>query len=90
MQDLFTVINGMNTVQAKDAYRQLLGTSLNNTQTISNSLSTFNTNLFDRLPEFYTESNMENYFAKPVEEGDFLALRDRTIVSLIYSTGIIS
>lgn len=41
-----------------------------------------------RLPEFYTESNMENYFAKPVEEGDFLALRDRTIVSLIYSTGI--
>lgn len=49
MQDLFTVINGMNTVQAKDAYRQLLGTSLNNTQTISNSLSTFNTNLFDRL-----------------------------------------
>ena len=49
MQDLFTVINGMNTAQAKDAYRQLLGTSLNNTQTISNSLSTFNTNLFDRL-----------------------------------------
>lgn len=49
MQDLFTVINGMNTAQAKDAYRQLLGTSLNNTHTISNSLSTFNTNLFDRL-----------------------------------------
>ena len=49
MQDLFTVINGMNTAQAKDAYRQLLGTSLNNTHTISNSLNTFNTNLFDRL-----------------------------------------
>lgn len=41
-----------------------------------------------RLPEFYTENNMENYFAKPVEDGDFLALRDRTMVSLIYSTGI--
>lgn len=49
MQDVFTVLNGMNQSQAKDAYRQLLGTSLNNTHTISNSLNTFNTNLFDRL-----------------------------------------
>ena len=54
MQDLFTVIEGMNTTQAKDAYRQLLGTSLNNTHTISNSLSTFNTNLFDRLSKINT------------------------------------
>ena len=54
MQDLFTVINGMNTTQAKDAYRQLLGTSLNNTNTISNSLSTFNTNLFNRLSKINT------------------------------------
>lgn len=41
-----------------------------------------------KLPEFYTESNIDNYFLKPVEEGNFLALRDRTMVSLIYSTGI--
>lgn len=54
MQDLFTVINGMNTTQAKDSYRQLLGTSLNNTHTISNSLSTFNTNIFDRLSRINT------------------------------------
>lgn len=48
----------------------------------------FRPKMSSKLPEFYTESNMENYFDKPVEDGDFLALRDRTIVSLIYSTGI--
>lgn len=44
MQDLFTVIEGMNTTQAKNAYRQLLGTSL----------SVNNTNLFNRLSKIDT------------------------------------
>lgn len=40
------------------------------------------------LPEFYTQGAIENYFSGEVNEEDFFALRDRTVVATIYSTGM--
>lgn len=41
-----------------------------------------------KLPEFYTQGAMENYFAKKTDPEDFFALRNHTIVSTLYSTGL--
>lgn len=41
-----------------------------------------------RLPEFYTGEAIENYFANEVEPGNFLKLRDRTVVELLYGSGM--
>ncbi len=41
-----------------------------------------------KLPEFYTQGAMENYFEKKRDVEDFVALRDRTIVLTLYSTGL--
>lgn len=41
-----------------------------------------------RLPQFYTENSLAVYLSKSFEEGDFLSLRDRTIVLVLYTTGI--
>lgn len=41
-----------------------------------------------KLPEFYTQGAMENYFEKKSDIEDFVALRDRTIVLTLYSTGL--
>lgn len=56
MQDLFTLINGMNTTQAKEAYRKLLATplALNNTHIFTNNLNTYNNTIFTRLSKIDT------------------------------------
>lgn len=41
-----------------------------------------------KLPEFYVQSAMENYYEKEFDTTDFLAVRDRMVVSTLYSTGI--
>ncbi len=41
-----------------------------------------------RLPLFYTENSLANYLSNEVENGNFLSLRDRTMVLLLYTTGI--
>ncbi len=41
-----------------------------------------------KLPEFYVQSSMDNYFEREFDTSDFLAVRDRMVVSTLYSTGI--
>ncbi len=41
-----------------------------------------------KLPEFYTQNAVENYFDKEPDPEDFYALRNRTIVSMLYCTGL--
>ena len=41
-----------------------------------------------RLPLFYTENSLADYINKEAESGNFLSLRDRTIVLMLYTTGI--
>lgn len=41
-----------------------------------------------KLPEFYVQSAMENYFKREFDTSDFFAVRDRMVVSTLYSTGI--
>ncbi|MFA6334463.1 MAG: tyrosine-type recombinase/integrase [Bacteroidales bacterium] len=41
-----------------------------------------------KLPEFYTQVAMKNYFAAEVDPEDFFALRNRTIVAILYSAGL--
>ncbi len=40
-----------------------------------------------KLPQFYTERAVENYFSHEVDD-DFRSLRDRTIVATLYNTGM--
>lgn len=40
------------------------------------------------LPQFLKEDELARLFSEPVDETDFLAVRDRTILLLFYSTGI--
>lgn len=40
-----------------------------------------------RLPQFYTERAVDNYFSREVDD-DFESLRDRTIVATLYNTGM--
>jgi len=40
-----------------------------------------------RLPQFYTERAVDNYFSREVDD-DFGSLRDRTIVATLYNTGM--
>ena len=41
-----------------------------------------------KLPEFYTQSAMGNYFATEVDPENFFALRNRTVIATLYSTGL--
>ncbi|OJV21534.1 MAG: hypothetical protein BGO30_02210 [Bacteroidetes bacterium 41-46] len=41
-----------------------------------------------RLPHFYTEGAISDYLSSSIDDGDFFALRNRTIVLLLYSTGM--
>jgi len=41
-----------------------------------------------RLPEFHTMAAISNYIAKDIERDDIMALRDRVMVLILYSTGI--
>ncbi|MEN6618995.1 MAG: tyrosine-type recombinase/integrase [Rikenellaceae bacterium] len=41
-----------------------------------------------KLPEFYTQNAIENYFARETDPKDFFALRNRTIISTLYCTGL--
>lgn len=43
-----------------------------------------------KLPQFYTEAAIENYFDASLEaaQGDFLKLRNRTMILVLYSTGM--
>lgn len=41
-----------------------------------------------KLPEFYTQSSVEEYFRQEVDSEDLFSLRDRTIVEVLYCTGI--
>jgi len=41
-----------------------------------------------KLPEFYTQNAVEHYFDKEYDPEDFYALRNRTIISTLYCTGL--
>lgn len=41
-----------------------------------------------KLPEFYTQNAVEHYFKRETDPEDFFALRNRTIISTLYCTGL--
>lgn len=41
-----------------------------------------------KLPAFFTTTAMDSYFSHEPDSGDFFAVRDRMMVSILYSTGI--